>query len=75
MTFLYLQIIFTTISALFVAAILPVGAFLGWTQAITCAAAAAFFFIAMLFCKRAHLARHPQEMQETPDDKQSEEDK
>ena len=75
MIFLYLQIAFTIISAIFLAAILPIGAFLGWTQAITCAALAALFFIAMLFCKQAHLARHPQETQETPNDEQPNDDK
>jgi hypothetical protein len=50
---LYLQIVFTIISALFIAAVLPVGAFLGWTYAIICALGAVFFYVAMLLCKQA----------------------
>ncbi len=59
MILLCLQIAFTVISALFIAAVLPVGAFLGWTWAISCALCALLFFILMLLCKQARMSKLP----------------
>ena len=47
-----LRIIFTVISALCIAAILPVGAFWQFNAAITLAALAGIFYFAMLICKQ-----------------------
>lgn len=46
-----LQIIFTVISALFLAALLPAGAFGGWQWALVCVLAALIFFVLMRICK------------------------
>ena len=48
----HLRIIFTVISALCVAAILPVGAFWQFSAAITLAAVAGIFYFLMLICKQ-----------------------
>ncbi len=53
MILFYLQIIFTIISALFIAAFLPVGAFLGWNYAIACGVGAFVFYALMIVCKQA----------------------
>ena len=71
---LYLQIIFTIISALFIAAVLPVGAFLGWTYAIICALCAVFFYVAMLLCKQARGVDHSTANDEKGEDISSEQD-
>ena len=52
-----LQIVFTIISALCVAAVLPVGAFLGFTWAIVLALVAFTFYLLMLTCKQAQIAK------------------
>ncbi len=70
---LYLQIIFTVISALFIAAVLPIGAFLGWTYAIICALCAVFFYVAMLLCKQARESKLPPEIEENATDEKQEE--
>ncbi len=48
-----LRILFTVISAVFVASILPVGAFLGWGWAGACGLFAVLFFVLMLLCKQS----------------------
>ena len=48
-----LRILFTVISAVFVAAILPVGTFLGWGWAGGCGLFAVLFFMLMLLCKQS----------------------
>ena len=50
---LILQITFTILSALCIAAFVPVGAFLGWTWAIGLALAALMFFMLMKLCKQS----------------------
>ena len=47
-----LRIIFTILSAICVAAVLPIGAFWQFNAAITLAAAAGVFYILMLICKQ-----------------------
>ena len=47
-----LRIIFTILSAICVAAVLPIGAFWQFNAAITFAAAAGVFYILMLICKQ-----------------------
>ncbi len=73
MILLYLQIIFTIISALFIAAVLPIGAFFGWTYAIICALGAVFFYVAMLHCKQVRTSKLPPQTDEnTPVETQEE---
>ena len=50
---LILRITFTIISALFIAAVIPVGAALGWDYAVYCVLGACAFFVLMLICKQA----------------------
>ena len=47
-----LRIICTIISALFIAAVLPIGAILSWVWAGVCAVGAFIFYFFMLFCKQ-----------------------
>lgn len=70
--FFKLRIIFTVISAIFVAAVLPVGAWLGLIPAIACAAAAATCYVLMLLFKQEQLKREPQsnEAPATTDERQ-----
>ncbi len=49
----YLQIAFTILSALFIAAIIPVGALLNWAYALACGFIALLFFGLMLLCKQS----------------------
>ncbi len=49
--YLKLRIIFTVLSALCVAAVVPVGAFLGWVWAVLCALGAFLFYLFMRICK------------------------
>ncbi len=62
--FLKLRIIFTVVSAVFAAAVLPIGALFGFIWAIACAAAAAVFFFVMLLCKQEQEKRDPPTMDE-----------
>lgn len=48
-----LRILFTVLSALCVAAFLPVGSLAGWSYAAICAAGAFCFFALMLLCKQS----------------------
>lgn len=70
---LFLQIALTILSALAVAAVIPLGAFLGWTWAIVCALLACLFYILMLLCKQARPHEQEQEKQstQTPDEEKS----
>ena len=61
---LKLQIFFTILSAICIAVIIPVGAFLDWKYAIVCALLAFLFFGAMLLCKQAIQAKQPEEKEE-----------
>ncbi len=67
--FYRLRILFTIISVVFVAAVLPVGAWLGLIPAIICAAAAAVCYVLMLLFKQEQAKREPQpnETPVTPD--------
>ena len=47
------QIIFTILSALCVALILPIGTFLDWIWALICVFGAFIFFMLMRICKQA----------------------
>lgn len=47
-----LRIVFTVISAIFIALVIPVGALHSWTAAILCAMGAFLFFGLMLLCKQ-----------------------
>ena len=47
-----LRILFTCISALFIAAVLPIGAIFSWAWAGVCAVGAFIFYFLMLFCKQ-----------------------
>lgn len=49
---LYLRIIFTILSAFCVAALIPLGALLGWAWVGYCFLGAALFFVLMLLCKQ-----------------------
>jgi Na+/proline symporter len=60
-----LRIIFTILSALCLAAILPAGTFGGLFYVFICAGGAGVFFLLMLFCKRIHEGKEPKE--KTPD--------
>ena len=62
--FLKLRIIFTILSAIFAAAVLPVGAWLGFIPAIACAAAAGICFVVMLFFKQEQLKRESEATQD-----------
>lgn len=61
--FLKLRIIFTILSAIFAAAVLPVGAWLGLIPAIACAAVAGVCFVVMLLFKQEQLKREPEPTQ------------
>ena len=47
-----LRMIFSIVSAVFVAAVFPVGALVNWSAAIVCALAAFLFFGLTLLCKQ-----------------------
>lgn len=47
-----LRIAFTIVSAIFIAAVIPVGALYSWTAAIVCGIGAFLFFGLMLLCKQ-----------------------
>ena len=48
-----LRILFTILSAICIALVIPIGAFLGWFWAIGCALFALLFFVVMLLCKQS----------------------
>ena len=56
---LILQITFTIISALFIAAAIPVGALVGWAWALACGFCAVLFFGLMLLCKQSLAMKNP----------------
>ena len=60
-----LRIIFTILSALCLAAILPAGTFGGLPYVFICAGGAGIFFLLMLLCKRVQESKQPKE--KTPD--------
>ena len=50
---LYLRIIFTILSALCIAALIPLGALFGWAWVGYCFLGALLFFVLMLLCKQS----------------------
>ena len=67
----YLQVIFTIISALFLAVAIPVGALLNWAWALACGFCALLFFGLMLLCKQTLAMKQPKkdENDEEPQEK------
>ena len=49
--YLKLRVLFTLLSALCVAAVVPVGVFFGWVWAVLCALGAFLFYLFMRICK------------------------
>lgn len=70
--FLKLRIIFTILSAICAAAVLPVGTFLGLAWAITAALAAVAFFLIMLIFKQEQEKREPQPLEEPSNEEEEE---
>lgn len=60
-----LQIIFTILSALCLALLLPAGTFGGMPYVLICAGASIVFFLLVLLCKKIQSAKEPKEP--TPD--------
>ena len=72
---LYLQIALTLLSAVCVALILPLGAWLGFPWAIALALAALMFFMLMKLCKQTREMRGETDApQETKNDNQTDTD-
>ncbi|MBQ8308880.1 MAG: hypothetical protein IJX96_03500 [Clostridia bacterium] len=65
---LYLQIAFTILSALCIAAVIPLGVWLGWTWAIAFGLAAFLFFGLMLLCKQTLSFRNSEKQNPPTDD-------
>ena len=57
--FLRLRILFTILSAIFIAALFPVGTFFGWGWAGACGLIALLFFGFMLLCKQSQENNQP----------------
>ena len=55
-----LRILFTILSAVCIAVVIPVGAFGGWVWAIGCALFAVLFFGLMLLCKQSQQQKEGQ---------------
>ena len=70
---LKLQIIFTILCALCLAAFVPIGSLLGWPAAILCGLGAALFFVLMLLCKQSISKSEAEKTDETVEEKQDEE--
>ena len=56
---LSLQVVFTILSAVCIAILIPVGVFLGWVWAGICAISAFPFFMLMLLCKQSRERNAP----------------
>ncbi|MBQ8291379.1 MAG: hypothetical protein IJX88_02560 [Clostridia bacterium] len=68
-----LQVLFTVLSALCVAAVMPVGVWLGFAWAIGFILGAVLFFGLMLLCKQSAQANTPKENEQTDEnDKKTE---
>ena len=67
---LVLQITFTILSALCIAAFIPIGAWFGWGWAIGCALVAVLFFFLMLLCKQSLQMKACPKIDETDENKQ-----
>jgi hypothetical protein len=55
-----LRIVFTILSAICIAIVIPVGVFGGLTASVVCAVAAFIFFVIMLFFKQKQEESEPQ---------------
>ena len=73
--FLKLRIIFTILSAICIATILPIGAFLDLTWALVVAIFAFAFFLAMMICKQEQEKREAAEKTPIQKDEPSNEQK
>ena len=62
-----LRIVFTLLSALCVAVVIPVGVFGGFTASVVCAGLAFTFFLAMLYFKGKQEQSTPESSEPTPD--------
>ena len=69
--FYKLRILFTILSAVCLAALLPLGTFLGLAGFIPCALLAAIFFLLMMLCKQEQEKREPQPEEELPKEENS----
>lgn len=65
--FLKLRILFTILSAICLALILPATAFLGWQYLGIFGGGALLFFLAMLLCKQKQEESEPLEKSDGPD--------
>ena len=72
---LFLQITFTIISALFLAAAIPVGALVDWAWALACGFCALLFFSLMLLCKQSLAMKKPPEQKAEQNTDESEQEK
>ena len=70
--FLTLQIVFTVLSALCVAAVIPVGALVGWAWAGACGLIALLFFGLTLLCKQSNAQREEKDKREESDQSERE---
>ena len=64
---LRLRVIFTVISAVFLAAVFPVGIFLDWPWAVACALCAGLIFVLMWVCKKKQEEKDPATDEPQPD--------
>ena len=72
---LYLQIIFTIISAIFLAAAIPVGALVNWAWALACGFFALLFFGLMLLCKQTLAMKNAEDTKKNETDEPPQEKK
>lgn len=76
-----LRILFTIVSAVCIAAFVPVATIFGWGYAALCAAGAVCFFALMLLCKQSEENKKPEHdsqgdfLAETPIDETNKNDK
>ena len=61
-----LRIMFTLISAVFIAAVIPLGAIVSWTWAGACALLAFLFYGLMLICKQKQEEQEEQQKKLSP---------
>lgn len=62
--FAFLRIFCCILAALCVAAVIPVGAFFGFTSSVFCVLGACVFFVLTVFCKNEQEKRNPQASEE-----------
>ena len=66
------RIVFTILSAILLASIIPIGTFFGWDYAVFCGVGAFTFFVLMYLCKQAQEKREKEQTdtQNTNEEKQ-----